>query len=262
MRNLRFLWLLLKLRLSHLMVFRLSFFGAFLADGMLFAVQLLAFSVIYGQVDAIGGFNRGQMMIFVGTFSMINGLNMLIYFFGIVGIPQMIREGGLDLYITKPGSALLRLTFERVDPGSLPLLLLSGVIIAAGVRAAGVTMTAGLVLGYAGLVALMALLWYDMEVILRTFPFFFISASQVMRLEGTLLSTNFKVPGVLYKGVWKAVFYFILPYGIMATVPTQYITRALSLGGLAHAVGIVVVFTAFTLWFWRFGLRHYKSASS
>lgn len=29
-----------------------------------------------------------------------------------------------------------------------------------------------------------------------------------------------------------------------------------------YAIGIVVVFTVFTLWFWKLGLRNYKSASS
>jgi ABC-2 type transport system permease protein len=262
MKNLRFIFLLIKLKLSHMMVFRLSFFGAFFADGTLFLVQLLTFNVIYGQVDSIGGWSRGQMLIFVGTFSMINGLNMMIYFFGVLGIPEKIREGGLDLYITKPGNPLLRLTFENVNPGSAPLLLLSGLIIAYGVSVEGVDVTLPLLLGYAALTLLMTLLWYDMELILRTIPFFVISANAIERLEGDMIELNFKIPGVLYKGVWKLLFYFALPYGIMSTVPTQFISGALTLPGLLQAVGVAVVFTAFALWFWRVGLRHYKSASS
>ncbi|MDR3121274.1 MAG: ABC transporter permease, partial [Clostridiales bacterium] len=215
----RFLLLLIRLRLSHMMVFRLSFFGAFFADGTLFAVQLLTFGVIYGQIDGIGGWRRGQMLIFIGTFSMINAINMLVYFFGIVDIPRKIREGGLDLYLTKPGSALLRLTFESVNPGSAPLLLLSGLIIAAGAAAEGVRLTAPLALAYTGLVLLMTLLWYDMELILRTIPFFVISATAVDRLEGDMINLNFKIPGVIYEGAWRVLFCYALPYGVMATAP-------------------------------------------
>ncbi len=262
MRNLRFIGLLIRLRLSHLMVFRLSFFGAFFADGMLFLVQVLTFSLIYGQVDNIGGWSRGQMLIFIGTFSMINGLNMVIYFFGVLRLPNMIRTGELDHYVTKPVSPLLRISFEQMDIGSLPLLLLSLGIIGYGVAEAEVALTFGDALGYAGLVLLMTLLWYDMEVILRTVPFFVISASALERLEGEALMLNFQIPGVLYKGGWKVLFYFVLPYGVMSTVPTLFISGAITMGGLIHGVGIVMVFTAFALWFWRFGLRHYKSASS
>jgi ABC-2 type transport system permease protein len=202
------------------------------------------------------------MLIFVGTFSVINGLNMVIYFFGIVGLPKKIREGGLDLYITKPGNPLLRLTFEEVNPGSAPLLLLSGGIIAWGVSVEGIRITAPLLLGYAGMVLLMTLLWYDMEVILRTIPFIVISATSIEQLEGGILTLNFKIPGVIYKGFFRALFYYVLPYGIMATVPTQFLSNTLTFLGLIHALCIVAIFTAFALWFWQFGLKPYKSASS
>jgi ABC-2 type transport system permease protein len=260
--NLRFIFLLIKLKLSRLMVFRLSFFGTFFADGTLFLVQILTFSLIYGQLDAIAGWTQAQMLIFVGTFSMINALNMVIYFFGVIGIPEKIRSGDLDLYITKPGSALLRLTFENVEPGSTPLIVLSLLIIGYGLSAAGITVTPALAASYTALVFLMTLLYYDMEIILRTIPFFVIAADAVERLEGNMLELNFKLPGVLYKGAFKILFFYILPYGIMATVPTQLLTGTLSQTGLIHALCITVFFTAFALWFWRTGLRHYKSASS
>lgn len=260
--NLRFILLLIKLKLTRMMMFRISFFGAFLADGSLFVTQILCFSAIYSQVDSIGGWNRGQMLIFIGTFSLINALNMVIFFFGLVGIPGKIREGDLDLYITKPVNPLLRLTFENVNPGSLPLVALSILIILYGVRTAGLSPGPVTALAYAGLVILMTLLWYDMELIIRTIPFFTISLNAVERLEGEFLILNFRVPGVLYRGVFKIFFYYIAPYGIMATVPVQLLSGVLSPGGLIHAVGVTVVFTAFALWFWRFGLHHYKSASS
>ena len=259
-------WLLIRtlwrMRLSHLMVFRLSFFGATFVDGSLFLLQLMMFQAMYSWVDSIGTFSRGQMFIFVGTFSLINALNMVIYFFGVNGIAGKIRDGSLDHYLTKPMSPLLRLTFEQLNPGSLPLIALSAAIIGYGLETAGVHADALTVLLYLLMVALMTLLWYDCEVVLRTLPFFFISTSAVDELESNLIDGCFRVPGTLFTGIWKVIFWFVLPYGIMATVPTQLITGALTLGGAARAVGVVAVFTAFTLWFWRFGLRHYKSASS
>jgi len=261
-RNLRFIVLLIKLKLSRMMVFRFSFFGAFFADGTLFLVQLLTFSTIYAHVDSIGGWGRGQMIIFVGTFSLINALNMLIYFFGIVDLPDKIKRGDLDQYLTKPINPLLRLTFESVNPGSFLLVVMSLLIIGYGVSVTGLEVSAGLALAYAGLALLMTLLWYDMEVILRTIPFLVISANGVVQLESHLIELNFKVPGTLFKGVFRVLFCFIMPYGVMSTVPTQLLSGALTAAGLAQALCVAVVFTVFTLWFWRFGLRRYKSASS
>ncbi len=261
-RNLNLLWSLAKLRLSHLMVFRLSFFGAFFVDGSMFAIQLLLFDVLYGQVESIGGWQQGEMMIFVGTFSMINALNMCTFFFGLISIPEKIRTGALDHYVTKPQSPLLRLSFESMNPGSLPLVALSFVILLRGVSLLSTPPSIGAIVGYILLVLLMTLLWYDLMLILRTVPFFFTSAATVHQLEESLLELSMKVPGVVLEGVWKMLFQVVLPYGLIATLPAQMLTGTLSAIGLLWGCGVAAFFTLLSLKLWKFGLTRYKSASS
>lgn len=261
MKSLRFIKTLIKLKLSHMMVFRLSFFGAFWVDGTLFFVQLLMFNTIYSQVDSIGGWSKGEMIIFIGTFSLINALNMVIFFFGINDLPSKIRYGTLDHYLTKPISPLLRLTFENVNPGSIPLVLVSIGIIIYGMNISKVEINLFNGLGYTFLVILMTLLWYDVELILRCIPFFVLSATNISRAE-ELLELCMKVPGVLFKGIFKALFYFVLPYGIMATIPTQFIMKTVTPLGILYSIGVVLFFTVLTFYLWKMGLRHYKSASS
>lgn len=262
MRNLRFILVLIKMKFSHMMMYRLSFFGATFVDGSLFILWLLMFNSIYSNVESIGGWNRGQMTVYLGTFSLLNAINMTIYFFGVNGIPYKIKSGDLDHYITKPVNPLLRITFENVNPGSSPLILLSIGIIVYGIRLAGITVGTGTLIWYIIFIILMAILYYDMEVIIRTIPFFVVSATNVERLEGAAFDLCMRVPGVLFKGIFKILFYFILPYGIMATIPAQIITNSVSSTMIAASVVIAVIFTVFTLKFWQLGLKHYKSASS
>lgn len=261
-RNLKLILTLAKLRLSHLMVFRLSFFGAFFVDGSLFAIQLLMFDVLYGQIESIGGWQRGEMTIFIGTFSLVNALNMCTFFFGLITIPEKIRLGTLDHYITKPASPLLRLSFEQMNPGSLPLIAMSLIIILRGVSQLSAPPAYLAVIGYIVLVLLMTLLWYDMMLLLRTVPFFVLSIATVHRLEESLIELSMKVPGVVFEGVWKILFQVVLPYGLMATLPTQMLTGTLSFPGLLWGCGVAILFTFFTFRLWRFGLTRYKSASS
>jgi ABC-2 type transport system permease protein len=261
-RNLKLILMLAKLRLSHLMVFRLSFFGAFFVDGSMFVIQLLLFDVLYSQVASIGGWQRGEMIIFIGTFSLINALNMSTFFFGLISIPDKIRTGALDHYLTKPSNTLLRLSFEQINPGSLPLIAMSLLIIARGVSLLPSPPDFSAVMGYIFLVLLMTLLWYDLMLLLRTAPFFLTSAATVHQIEESLIELSMKVPGVVFEGIWKILFQVVLPYGLMATLPTQMLTGTLTLPGLAWGSGVAVLFTLFTLRFWKFGLSRYKSASS
>lgn len=260
--NLKLIWTMMKLRLSQLMVFRLSFFGAFFVDGSLFVVQLLLFDVLYGQIESIGGWQKGEMIIFVGTFSLINALNMSSFFFGLISIPEKIRTGGLDHYITKPKSPLLRLSFESVNPGSLPLIAMSLIILGRGVSLLGTPPSFGAVIGYILLVLLMTLLWYDLMLLLRTVPFFFMSAVTVHLMEDSLMELSMKVPGVVFEGVWKVLFQVLLPYGLLATLPAQMLTGTLTPFGLMWGCTVAVLFTLFAFKLWKFGLSRYKSASS
>jgi len=260
--NLRFIQLLFKMKLQRQMMYPLSFFGATLVDGSLFLLWLLMFETIYRQVDSIGGWSQGQTTIFLGTFSLLNAINMTVYFFGVIGIPGKIRDGELDHYLTKPVNPLLRITFENINIGSAPLILLSIGIIVYGLSLTGIRINIGTGLLYVFFVLLMVVLYYDMEVIIRTFPFFFISANGIQWIEEAAFDLCMRVPGVLFKGLFKVLFYFILPYGIMATIPTQILTSSVSWQMMVISIGIVLVFSVFTQWFWRFGLKHYKSASS
>lgn len=254
--------MLLKMKLSRNMAFRFSFFSAFFVDATLFLIQIIMFQAIYSQTGSIGDWNRPQMLLFIGTFMLINAVNMVLYFFGVIAIPEKIKSGQMDLYITKPINTLFHLSFENIDIGSVPLVLASFGVIAYAVSEMNIAVTAGRLLGYIFLVLLMQILYYDMEVILRTFPFFFIQTASIERLEIEFLGLCMKIPGTLFKGAFKVLFYLVLPYGIMSTVPTQFFAGVLTPVGFVYSIAVVAVFTIFTLAFFRLGLKNYKSASS
>ncbi len=261
-RQLKIMLMLLKMRLSRNMSFRFSFFGVLFVDGSMFIIQILMFKAIYSQVGSIGGWDQAQMLVFIGTFSIINALNMFLYFFGVNSIPSKIKSGELDLYVTKPVNSLFHLSFENIDVGSVPLLFASVGIVIYATLGLGTSVSLLTILGYTFLVIIMTVLWYDMMVILRTIPFFVIQASSIERLEGEVINLCLKIPGTLFKGAFKVLFYLVLPYGIMATIPTEFFSGTLTPVGFAYAVAVVTGFTAFTLLFWKLGLRSYKSASS
>ena len=63
-KNLKIIFMLLKMKLSKMMVFRFDFFGAFFVDSSLFILQLLMFNSIYSHVDSIGGWQQGDVNIY------------------------------------------------------------------------------------------------------------------------------------------------------------------------------------------------------
>lgn len=261
-KNLRVIRELIRLRFQNLMMFRIGFFGPFLVDGSLFIVQLLVFDAVYSNVEQIGGWERGEMILYIGTFSLINAVNMVVYFFGVVGIPNKVKNGDMDLYLTKPVSPLLRITFENINAGAVPLLLMSFVIIGYGTVAAEIDLSPMVVAGYIFWVSVMIILHYDMEILIRSFSFYVISTAKLEQVEDAGLEICMQLPGTVYYGLSKLVFCFILPYGIMATIPVKSLVGECTLADAAHGIILTIIFSALTCLAWKNGIRRYNSASS
>lgn len=261
-KNGRILRELIRIRLQGLMMFRLGFFGPFFVDGSLFAMQLLVFRIVYSNVERIGSWDEGEMILFIGTFSLINAVGMVVYFFGICQLPEKIKKGELDLYLTKPVSPLFRLTFEKINPGSVPLAFMSLCIIGYGVSKMGITPDAGRVFAYLGWVLMMTLLHYDMMVLIRCVCFYLVTNARLEQLEDASLELCMKLPGIAFYGIWRLIFCFLLPYGLMATLPVQSMGGKMGLRTALQGLAVTAVFTLLTVFVWREGVRHYNSGGA
>ena len=111
------------------------------------------------------------------------------------------------------------------------------------------------------MVLMMTILYYDMEVLIRCFAFFVFSVNNLVKIEDTAIELCLKIPGIAFYGIYKIIFYCILPYGIIATLPTQMLISALSLKGVLFGMTIVCIFTFLALSFWNYGVHKYESAS-
>lgn len=250
------------MRFQKLMMFRLGFFGPFFVDGSMFAIQLLVFDAVYRNVDRIGSWERGEMILYIGTFSLLNAVNMVIYFFGVNSIPFRINSGDLDLYLTKPVSPLFRLTFEQINPGSIPLVIMSWFIIIYGIQTADLHPAGTETAAYCFWVFWMILLYYDLEIIIRSIAFFTFSTARIEQLEGTGIELCMQLPGIAFYGIYKLIFCVILPYGILATIPVQSLIGEMTPAIAVHGVLAIAGFTMLAALMWKSGIGRYNSASS
>ena len=261
-KRFRILLTLLRTRISRQMIYRASFWTAFWVDLLVFAIQLLTFGAIFRNIDTIGGWALPHMAIFMGTFTMLDALYMSTYFFGVLTIPDKIRSGALDLYLTKPVDTLFLLSVERMDFGSVLLTVPGALMVAWGMRQLGIALTPGLLGGYLAIFAIMYLLMYCLMIVLRVPAFWLLRTDAFNELENALVDFSYRIPGVAFRGVWKALLYVALPYGLMATFPTQFMTGTLHLRHWLLAGGVLAGFWVLMTLLWRSGVKHYGSASS
>jgi ABC-2 type transport system permease protein len=71
------------------------------------------------------------------------------------------------------------------------------------------------------------------------------------------------MPDEAFRGAFKAVFTFALPVLLVSNVPVRVLAdKVTSLEGLLVLLGLGVVWSLISEWFWRVSVRRYTSASS
>ncbi len=261
-RHFRLILLFIKLRISKSVVYSLNFWIAFFVDITLFAFQLLAFVSIYQFIDTINGWTLHQMFIFIGTFSIVDSLTMGSFFFGLINLPEQIRTGSLDMKITKPVDTQFYISIESFSPGSFFGIIPGGAMVAYGLSKGGFSVGIVHISGYILLVIMMYSIMYSLLLIVRTFAFHFVKIDALVQAEDSVVEFAFRIPGTAFIGVAKFIFLILLPYGMIATVPTQFITNLLSADQWLVIIGVTVFFNILARFMFKFGLSRYTSASS
>ena len=114
---------------------------------------------------------------------------------------------------------------------------------------------------FLGLLGLGALLLYCFWLILATGSFWVInlgsSPSCSRACTRRAAGRSASIPGWLRYSMT-----YLVPVGFAVTVPAQALTNRLHLGHRRDRARFALALTAFTRWFWRFGLRRYSGASA
>lgn len=261
-RNVAFAAALVKIRLTRKVADAPSFWTAFFVDTAVFAVQALVFWIIYLNADAPNGWDRWKSVFFVGTFTVIDGIYMTFYFFGVRKIPDAIRTGELDLHLAKPVSPLMALSFGSVDPGSALVLAPGLALIGVASANIGVTITPWAVLSWVAAVLLMLILMFDLMVLMQIPAFLLKRTTAFGAVENSLVTFSFRVPGYAYTGASRVVFRVLLPYGLIAAFPTEVFFGGAAASPWLEALPVVAVFTFLVGFAWRRALAGYASTGT
>lgn len=261
-RYLKLVGIMFKQNMSKQMIYSGNFWVAFFVDLLLWVFQLVTFTSIFTHVDTINGWTLSHMFVFIGTFNIVDALNMGTYFFGLVEFPSKVRTGALDMMIVKPIDTQFFIAISHLNPGSLLGVVTGGLMVAYGMTTGGFSVTIGKIIGYLVLILMMYILHYALLMLLRVLSFLVVKINSLAEVEDSAIEFAFRVPGVAYKGISRIIFLVILPYGLLASAPTTFITELLSIEQWAAITGITLVFFILTRFLFKKGLKKYTSASS
>jgi len=240
-------WLMIRNSIIREMSFKANFILWMVVEILWFCGQIVFIEVLFQYVNQIGDWSKWQVVALVGTHQIIGQLFQAFFYVNIANLPELVRTGKLDLMLVLPVDAqfvgvaivIFALVKLHVVPG-FGQIVLFGLAVALGIA-----------------------IHYSIMSTLAAASFWIVRAQGLVHGYFSLFNVA-RYPDVVFHGLFKIIFSFVIPVLLVANVPTRIITAHVdsplrSMLTLLAATAFIVCATRI---FWQNALRRYSSASS
>jgi ABC-2 type transport system permease protein len=238
----------------------ISSFGYLLGKLVRIGFFLFFLFSIFKHTNALAGYTLPEVALFFLTFNMIDILAQL-FFRGIYGIRNLIREGDFDYFLIQPTNILFRVAFHTVDFLDVVTIVPVFFITAYVLRQIPGGVTPWRLVPYGFLILNGLVIAFAIHITVASL------AVLTQELENTIwiyrdLMTLGRFPSDIYDAPMRGVLTFLVPVAVMVSFPAKAYLGKLAPIWLLHALAMSMTSLALSLYFWRFATRRYTSVSS
>jgi ABC-2 type transport system permease protein len=250
------------------MAFRGNFLIEIVTNAFWFGAQLVFFTLIFGNVDAMNGWSRYEFFAFMATNMIVNTVMEAFFMPNCANFSELIRTGNLDFALLKPIDTQFLISFEKLDLGALCHILLPASLLGYSLHRLDWPVDAVRVVSYFGLVALGIAFFYSLMIMLAATSVW-LGRNQGLYEFWFYITVFARYPRNIYGGspagaVLQMVFSYVVPILLVITVPAEVV-----IGRLLEPWWIVLVTAAAAIAgliisrrVFYFALKSYRSASS
>src|SRR5438045_7408549 len=149
MRRYLEIWrIMLRNSLIQELSFKANFILWMIVEVLWFCGQVAFFSIIFGQVDQIGGWSKWEVILLVGTHQMIAQLFQAFFFVNVSNIPELVRTGRLDSLLVLPIDSHFAVSTKQFGLDSVLNAILGGIVVIVALTKLHITPIVGAVLLY------------------------------------------------------------------------------------------------------------------
>lgn len=222
---------------------------------------LFSFGFLYfllTETRGLIGYTSHEVLFFAATFTLIDTIAQFL-FRSVYTFRQLVVTGDFDLVLLKPISPLFRSLMGGADPMDLVTI---PPIIALVIYIGSFLNPTPLSIFYYILLVLNGILIY------MTFHIFVLSLGVItLEIDHTIMvfrdmASMGRLPIDIYKEPFKSLLTFVVPVGIIFSIPSKAMMGLLGPAGIFSSLLFGAALFLLSLKFWKFALRKYTSASS
>lgn len=262
LRHLKIYFVFCKNSMIKQMTYRANFFIMILVECAFLFWKLLYTFVISNTGVSMNGINANKMFLFSGSFILMTGVYLAFFYFNFTNIQQLVGEGGLDLYMTKPVSLQFMVTLRNIDTGTpIPNIIGGLIILIYGWKKADIPVDFIHIGGYLLFFVCGLMTSYSVMLAPQLLSFILIRGSALREITESVWDTN-SMPMTIYTKGIQFFGNFILPLFVISNYATMFVLGRLTPISMAWGIIAPFVFLFLVRLLWNYMLKHYSSASS
>src|SRR5688572_9863012 len=228
------------------MSFKLNFLLWMVVELLWFLGQLAFIEVLYGQVDAIAGWTKWQVVALVGAHQIISQIFQAFFYINVANLPELVRTARLDLLLTLPIDTQFAVSTRQFSLDSLLNALVGVGIVTFALFKLGVVPGFSHLLLSLGAIALGVSVHYGIMFGLACISFWSVRAGFVHGYFHLFMIGRY--PEAVFRGIFRMIFTWIIPIIWVSNVPAILLARPLEtpwlgLGALAAGTLLVLLST-------------------
>lgn len=219
------------------------------------------FGFLYFLVKGTNGFlgySQNQVLFFTATYILVDTIAQF-FFRNVYSFRPMIISGDFDLVLVKPLNALFRVLLGGPDP--IDLITLPPIIFVTFYLGSLIGPTTIEVIYYIILVINGLLIAAAFHIAVLSFGIITLEVDHMIMVYRDLASMG-RFPIDIYKEPLKGILTYVVPVGIMVTIPARALIGLVTPIGVLLTLGFGACVLYLSLRFWNFALMKYSSASS
>ena len=246
-----------------MVAYRTQFWIELLGAGARFATGMMSLTVIFSTVGTINGWSQASAGVVLGVFFIVTGLHNIVFgpsISALSGYDGAIVSGTLDFHLLRPRSTQVLVSVARWTPLMGVEVVVGAVVVERALASLESGFSVWQIVVFICAVFMSVSILYSLTLSLASLMFWKADFLFTWLLRPVVQLARF--PAALYPGWLKLLLTWIVPVGVLTTVPAQILLDGISLPMLSAASAFAIGGLFATNLLFRAGLRRYASASS
>lgn len=254
-------WKFRSLRAMKLLEYRANFWFWVTVSVMWTFFNFFFFDLIVGARGDIAGWNRNEMYILLSTFTMLDAFTWSFFYHNMQEYISSIFDGTMTLTLTRPISPQFLISVQANSYTNVPRFFIGLAMLLITIHQMQLQVSFLSALGFIVFCCISLLFVYSAWFIVSTFSFW---VDRLENINELVPSTRriWQVPKEVYTGFVSTLFTVILPFALVASLPSEILLgKAIWEWLVFYAIFTLGLFYASTVFF-KISVKKYSGTAN